>query len=412
METMVYTVTQVNNEIKSMLEDHLPFRNIFVQGEISNYKLHSSGHHYMTLKDEGSVLSAIFFRYQAQRLRVRLKNGMKVIARGRISSFPKSGQYQLYISDLILDGVGDLHIAFEQLKQKLYQEGLFDPELKKGLPRFPETIAVVTSPTGAAIRDMIRILGSRYPLADIRLYPVQVQGEDAAESICKAIDFINNEDIADLIITGRGGGSIEDLWAFNEECVARTIFASNIPVISAVGHEPDVTISDFVADVRASTPSNAAELAVPGKQAIFTFLEQAREVLKKQIIQVIQEDHSHLTLLKNRLLHQHPQNQINEKRMHLDILIEKFQNLIQNILQDSKSRLGMDLAKLDALSPIRVLARGYALAEHKNGKVITDAASLHEGDSLRIQFYHGSVDCKVEKIEIKGIQEDVNGKSY
>ena len=259
----VYSVTQLNQEIKGLLESNPTFRNVFVQGEISNYKQHTSGHHYMTLKDEGGAINAVMFRGDAARLRFRLQNGMKVIARGRVSSFPKTGQVQLYMADLMPDGAGALHMAFEQLKSRLYMEGLFAQEHKKEIPQMPETIALITSPTGAAVRDMIRILGRRWPLAKIEVWPVLVQGARAPADIAQTIALANVYGSADVIIVGRGGGSLEDLWAFNEEIVARAIYDSKIPVISAVGHEPDVTIADFVADLRAPTPSGAAELAVP-----------------------------------------------------------------------------------------------------------------------------------------------------
>ena len=261
----VYSVTRLNNEIKELLDAVPGYRNLLVQGEISNYKAHSSGHHYMTLKDEGAAINAVMFRSDAMRLKFRLENGMKVIVRARVSSFPRTGQVQLYISEVIPDGAGALNLAFEQLKNKLQAEGLFDPAHKKPIPACPQRIALVTSPTGAAVRDMIRILGRRWPLARVTLYPAQVQGQGAAESIARALMLANAIGEADVILCGRGGGSMEDLWAFNEEAVARAIYDSEIPVISAVGHEPDVTIADFVADLRAPTPSGAAELAVPDR---------------------------------------------------------------------------------------------------------------------------------------------------
>ena len=276
---MIYTVTQLNQQIKGMLESNPSFRNIFVQGEISNYKQHTSGHHYMTLKDADGAISAVLFRADAARLRFRLMNGMKVIARGRVSSFPKTGQVQLYLADLMPDGTGALHLAFEQLKSKLYAEGLFDQSHKQEIPRMPHTIALATSPTGAAVRDMIRILGRRYPLAEVQLWPVLVQGENAAADIAKTIARVNAHGQADVMIVGRGGGSLEDLWAFNEEIVARAIYNSKIPVISAVGHEPDVTIADFVADLRAPTPSGAAELAVPDRGELSILIDREQERL-------------------------------------------------------------------------------------------------------------------------------------
>ncbi|NLD87210.1 MAG: exodeoxyribonuclease VII large subunit, partial [Clostridiales bacterium] len=259
----IFTVTELNSYIKDIFDKNDTLSDVFVKGEISNYKLHSSGNHYLTIKDEGGVLNAIMFRGYASKLLFNLENGMKIIAHGRTSVFIKGGQYQLIIDSIIPDGIGALYVAYEQLKEKLYKEGLFDKSKKKPIPRFPSRIAIVTSPTGAAIQDMLRILRRRYPLARIRICPVRVQGEEAPAEICEAISFINSYRLADVIIAGRGGGSIEDLWAFNSEDVARAIYASEIPVISAVGHEPDETISDYVADLRAATPSNAAELVVP-----------------------------------------------------------------------------------------------------------------------------------------------------
>ena len=254
----IYTVSQLNNEIKDLLDTIPGYRGLMVQGEISNYKAHSSGHHYMTLKDENAAINAVMFRSDAMRLKFRLQNGMKVIVKARVSSFPRTGAVQLYVSEIIPDGAGALNLAFEQLKAKLQAEGLFSERYKKPIPTCPNSIALVTSPTGAAVRDMIRILGRRWPLAKVVLYPAQVQGQGAAESIARAIALANAIDEADVILCGRGGGSMEDLWAFNEEVTARAIFASEIPVISAVGHEPDFTIADFVADLRAPTPSGAA----------------------------------------------------------------------------------------------------------------------------------------------------------
>lgn len=262
----IYTVTQLNQEIKSLLESNPSFFNLFVRGEISNYKPHPSGHHYMTIKDEGAAIQAVMFRSDAAKLRFRLQNGMKVVARGRISSFPKSGQVQLYLADMMPDGAGALHMQFEQLKEKLYAEGLFDPMHKRQIPPFPERIGLVTSPSGAAIRDMLRILARRWPMARIELYPSLVQGNAAPADLVRALQLANQKGTAEVLVIGRGGGSLEDLWAFNEECVARAIYESRIPVVSAVGHEPDVTISDFVADLRAPTPSGAAELIAPNAE--------------------------------------------------------------------------------------------------------------------------------------------------
>lgn len=406
---MVYTVTQINTQIQEMLEEHPPFHNVFIRGEISNYKLHTSGHHYMTLKDENSVISAVFFRYQAQKLRICLKNGMRIIARGRIGVFPKNGQYQLYISDLMPDGVGDLHVAFEQCKRKLYEEGLFEPELKKELPSYPETIALVTSPTGAAVRDMLRILKRRYPLAAVRIYPVLVQGEGAAESICEAINFINNENRADLMIVGRGGGSLEDLWAFNEEIVARTIFASNIPVISAVGHEPDVTIADFAADVRAATPSNGAELAVPDQISVWQDLRQMQAGMTAAMQSLLQEQNNRLALCSSRLAGKNPARQLDEKRLQLDFLTEKLQHRMHKQLEQCKQRLGALLMKMEVLNPLYVLARGYAIVENKKGQALSCAADAQVGEAVWIRLQQGRLQAQITEIQ-EG--EKADGKNH
>ena len=270
----VYTVSQINGYLKELLEADPLLQSLLIRGEISNYKRYPSGHHYFSLKDEKGSMRCVLFRGDAARLRFQPANGMSVLAFGRISVFPRDGQYQMYCTELIEDGRGALDLAFERLRRKLEEEGLFDPARKKHLPAWPGRIALVTSPAGAAVRDMIRILGARWPMVGVLVVPVRVQGEGAAEEIAAAIDQVNRREDIDLIITGRGGGSMEDLWAFNEEAVARAISRSRIPVISAVGHEPDVTISDYVADVRAATPSNAAELAVPDQAQVRRRLEQ------------------------------------------------------------------------------------------------------------------------------------------
>ena len=270
----MYAVSELNHLLKALLESVPELQSIYVRGEISNYKLYPSGHHYFTLKDAGGAVRCVMFKGQALRLRFRPENGMKVVAMGRVSVFPRDGVYQLYCDELSPDGVGDLHVAFEQLKEKLWKEGLFDEAHKKPLPACPETIAIITSSAGAAVHDMIRILRRRFPLAKVKLLPVRVQGAEAPAEIAGALRYACRHRVADVIITGRGGGSIEDLWAFNDERVARAIFDADIPVISAVGHEPDVTIADFVADARAATPSHAAELAAPDQTELLERLER------------------------------------------------------------------------------------------------------------------------------------------
>ena len=418
----VYSVTRLNNEIKDLLDAVPGYRNLLVQGEISNYKAHSSGHHYMTLKDEGASINAVMFRSDALRLKFRLENGMKVIVRARVSSFPRTGQVQLYISEVIPDGAGALNLAFEQLKRKLQAEGLFDPAHKKPIPACPQRIALVTSPTGAAVRDMIRILGRRWPLAKVTLYPAQVQGQGAAESIARALMLANAIGEADVILCGRGGGSMEDLWAFNEEVVARAIYDSDIPVISAVGHEPDVTIADFVADLRAPTPSGAAELAVPDRAEYALSVRTLDTRLRTAAHKQLQIRRQRLTTLQERLELRTPANYIAEKRLLLDQMADRLcaalparltreeqklavlhQRLLsagQGGLHKRRLRFAQTVATLDAISPLRVLARGYAVAtKGKRGAVVTDAAALQAGDTLHIRFAKGAANCRVTDTE-------------
>ena len=418
----VYSVTRLNNEIKELLDAVPGYRNLLVQGEISNYKAHSSGHHYMTLKDEGAAINAVMFRSDAMRLKFRLENGMKVIVRARVSSFPRTGQVQLYISEVIPDGAGALSLAFEQLKNRLQAEGLFDPAHKKPIPACPQRIALVTSPTGAAVRDMIRILGRRWPLARVTLYPAQVQGQGAAESIARALMLANAVGEADVILCGRGGGSMEDLWAFNEEPVARAIYDSEIPVISAVGHEPDVTIADFVADLRAPTPSGAAELAVPDRAELSLSVRALDTRLRTAAHKQLQIRRQRLTALQERLELRTPAKYIAEKRLLLDQMADRLCTALPARLGREKQRLTMQrqrllaagqeglhrrrlrftqtVATLDAISPLRVLARGYAVATRgKRGAVVSDAGTLRAGDTLHIRFAKGAANCRVTDTE-------------
>ncbi len=418
---MIYTVTQLNQQIKGMLESNPSFRNIFVQGEISNYKQHTSGHHYMTLKDADGAISAVLFRADAARLRFRLMNGMKVIARGRVSSFPKTGQVQLYLADLMPDGTGALHLAFEQLKAKLYAEGLFDQSHKQEIPRMPHTIALVTSPTGAAVRDMIRILGRRYPLAKVQLWPVLVQGENAAADIAKTIARVNAHGQADVMIVGRGGGSLEDLWAFNEEIVARAIYNSKIPVISAVGHEPDVTIADFVADLRASTPSGAAELAVPDRGELSILIDREQERLMTALENRLNGLANRLQAQENRLARCTPAQYVAERRRRTEELIErmrlaqrrkidslktsfsyqekKLRDMPGVLLERRRGKLQSLSGQLDALSPLRVLARGFSVVTDAQNKIITDSADLQTGDAVTLRFAQGTAQAQITSVQ-------------
>ncbi len=396
MAKHICTVSELNAYIKSMFDSNPNLDGVYLKGEISNYKLHSSGHHYMTIKDENAVIRAVMFKFDAFKLKFRPESGMKIIAKGKVSVFPRDGQYQLYISDMMPDGVGALYVAFEQLKKKLGEEGLFDASLKKTLPRYPEKIAVVTSPTGAAIRDILRVLKSRFPLSDVVVCPVLVQGADAPADICSMIEYVNKHSLADLIITGRGGGSIEDLWAFNDEQVARSIFASKIPVISAVGHEPDVTISDFVADVRAATPSNAAELAVPEIGSLYRSFQDykirilnlitARISLHKEVI----KKYSEKSVMKS------PENYFRERRLMLDFLAEKLAGNMNTATMKNKERFARLVASLDAMSPLKVLSRGYSITSDENGRIIKRVEDASSGLKLKVRVENGNINCVVE----------------
>ena len=392
----VYSVTQVNSYLKDLMDRDSNLAAIFVRGEISNYKAYPSGHHYFSLKDEGSAIRCVMFRREAELLRFRPENGMKVIAFGRIAVFPRDGQYQLYCSQLKADGVGDLHIAFEQLKEKLLKEGLFSAEHKKNLPEYPNKILLVTSPAGAAVRDMIRILESRWPLALINILPVRVQGAEAPAEIAAALRWANANTDADLIITGRGGGSIEDLWAFNEEIVARAIFESEIPVISAVGHEPDVTIADFVADLRAATPSNAAELAVPDQNDLYARLEQLNSRLGNAIKQLLNHKRAKLDRISSGRGMTSPLNYIQDRRMLLDYQQRRLLNGMNGNLAKSQRCTAALAAALDALSPLKVLGRGYSIARTENRAVISSVTQMKPGTRFLLHLSDGDVPCLVE----------------
>ena len=393
------SVTQLTQYIKLLLDRDEILSQACVRGELSNYKIHSSGHHYFTLKDEGAVISCVMFRSDAMRLRFRPETGMKVILSGRVSLFPKSGQYQIYVSHMQPDGVGDLAVAFEQLKKKLSAEGLFDPARKKPLPRSPGTVALVTSPTGAAVQDMIRILGRRWPLARVLVCPVRVQGAGAAEEIAAMLDYVDGHDLADVIITGRGGGSMEDLWAFNEEIVARAIARCDIPVISAVGHEPDVTIADFAADVRAATPSNGAEIAVCDQSELRDALGQLTVRLTRAQDRRISALTDRLNRLKASPVMRSPEGAIQQRELLLELLRQRLEHAGTRRFQQEEQRLARLAGRLDALSPLKVLARGYALASREDGTVIRAAGELTPGEPIRLRLGQGSARCTVDTIE-------------
>lgn len=397
MTQKALTVSQLNEYIKEMFSRDDLLSGICLMGEISNFKRHSSGHLYFTLKDSQSVISAVMFRGDAMRLRFSPDSGMKVIVMGRVSIYPKSGQYQVYVTNMQPDGIGSLYMAFEQLKERLYEKGLFDQSHKKPLPSYPKKIALVTSPTGAAVRDMIRILRVRYPLCDVLVCPVKVQGEEAAEEIAGMIGYVNKHSLADIIITGRGGGSLEDLWAFNEEIVAEAIYKSDIPVISAVGHEPDITISDYVADVRASTPSNAAELAVPDIRQLIAYLHGAADMMTKYQLNIITSYRARLERASKAPVMQGPKEYFNERRMYLAALED---NLVSNqslFLERHRRHHARLAAELDALSPLKVLSRGYSMVNGPKG-VIKSVKDISPGDDITVVFADGRGNCTVNKV--------------
>ncbi len=392
------SVTQLTGYIKLLLDRDEILAQTCVRGELSNYKIHSSGHHYFTLKDEGAVISCVLFRSDAMRLRFRPESGMKVILTGRVSLFPRSGQYQLYVSHMQPDGAGDLAVAFEQLKQKLQAQGLFDAAHKKPLPRYPERVALVTSPTGAAVRDMIRILGRRWPLASVLVCPVRVQGEGAAEEIAAMLELVDAAGLADVIITGRGGGSLEDLWAFNEEIVARAIYRCKTPVISAVGHEPDVTIADFAADVRAATPSNGAELAVCDRTELRALLEQQARRMEKAQERRLELLRQRLRRLSERPVLRSPEGSLQQKELLLELLRQRLERAAAAAVEKRQRQFAALSGRLDALSPLKVLARGYAVATRQE-QVLHSVSQLSPGEEIRLRLSDGTALCAVERIE-------------
>ena len=395
MQYPVYSVSQVNNHIKGLLDSDAALSGLFIRGEVSNYKLYPSGHHYFSLKDETGALSCVMFRREAATLRFRPQNGMKVIAFGYVTVYPRDGKYQLYVSNLAADGVGDLHAAFEELKARLAAQGLFDEEHKKPIPRFPKRIALVTSPAWAAVRDMLRILGARWPMAEIFVVPCRVQGAEAPGEIAGAISWVNARGLADLIITGRGGGSMEDLWCFNDERVARAIYASGIPVISAVGHEPDVTIADYVADLRAATPSNAAELAVPDQNEQYALLAQLERRMAKAMEGRLTQARAALERAgKSRMLRD-PMSWVDDRRQLLDRQRDRLGHGLTLSMARDRERFGRLAASLDALSPLKVLGRGYSIAKGPKG-LVKSVKDVGPGEELRLRVSDGDILCEVK----------------
>ncbi len=395
MAQQVLSITQLNEYIRGKLDSDGLLNGLAVRGEISNYKLYPSGHHYFTLKDEASALKCVMFKGNASRLRFRPENGMKVIAMGKVSVYPRDGAYQLYCTAMAMDGIGDLYAAFEQLKAKLAALGLFDPAHKKPIPRYPGTIGIVTSSAGAAVHDMLRILHKRYPLTEVRLLPVRVQGVEAPGEIAAAIRYANHHKLADLLIVGRGGGSIEDLWAFNDERVAYAIYESEIPVISAVGHEPDVTISDFVADLRAATPSNAAELAVPDQDALRQNLDSMADSMVSSLNRQLKGARQHLDILSAHPALKSPTGYLEQRRKTLQLLQNR---LVSAGIRTVERKNGVFLsltAKLDAMSPLKVLTRGYALVRRDDGEVLKSIHQVQPGEKIIVNLSDGRLSAAV-----------------
>ena len=395
MEQKVLSVGQLNDYIKTRLDGDPYLRNVAIRGELSNYKIYPSGHHYFTIKDESGAMKCVMFKSAALRLRFRPENGMKVIAMGSVTVYVRDGVYQLYCTGMVLDGIGDLYAAFEQLKSKLAAQGLFDPAHKKPLPKFPGTIGIVTSSTGAAIHDMLRILRKRYPLTQVKLLPVRVQGAEAPAEIAGAIAYANHHKLADLLIVGRGGGSIEDLWAFNDELVARAIYDSKIPVISAVGHEPDVTISDFVADLRAATPSNAAELAVPDQDALRQTLDDMQNAMAVAMQTRIKRAGERLGSLAGRPVLKSPLAAFESRRKALELLEKRLLSAQSGSLAKQRQRFVAQVSKLDAMSPLKVLTRGYALVAKEDGQLVRSVRDVKPKEPIAVRVSDGTIVASV-----------------
>ncbi len=398
MNEQALSVSELNEHIKALLDSDAALARVCVRGELSNYKIYPSGHHYFTLKDADSAIRCVMFRSAASKLRFRPESGMKVTAAGRVSVYPRDGAYQLYVTELMPEGAGDLQVAFEQLKARLAAEGLFDREHKKPLPAFPKTVAVITSGAGAAVHDIIRVMNKRWPGTKIVILPVRVQGAEAPPEIVGALRYANRWQVADLIITGRGGGSMEDLWAFNDERVARAIYESEIPVISAVGHEPDVTIADYVADRRAATPSNAAEIAVPDRMELRDALDgrgaRLSQAMRKKLETLTRrlEDASARPVLRD------PEVYLANKRMTLDYGRTALVSAYEKRLETKKRAAATLAAKLDALSPLKVLERGYSIAQ-RDGKTLRRADEVSVGDAIDVRLPDGRLGCIVQEVE-------------
>ena len=395
-DTAPVSVSELTAHIRDIIDLDPLLKRVLVRGELSNYKVYSSGHRYFTLKDSEAALSCVMFRSDAERVRFRPENGMSVLCSGQVSVYARDGKYQLYVRQMQPDGVGDLYVAFEQLKARLQSEGLFASEHKKPIPVMPSRIAVVTSASGAAVRDIIRVLGKRWPLSKVIVLPVRVQGEEASREIAAAIRYANRWKVADLIIAGRGGGSMEDLWAFNEEVTARAIYDSEIPVISAVGHEPDFTIADFTADRRAATPSNAAELAVPEREKVLESLAVTQLRADRAVRRILDSGARRLESLSSRPIMESPMAFIDQRRLDVDRFAERMDAAERHILSENRQKYIRLVSALEALSPLRVLARGYSVVTLPDGTVVRRSEQAAPGSLLRVRLSEGALNCRVE----------------
>jgi len=419
-EKSYLTVTALTKYIKYKFDQDTHLKNVLLKGEISNFKHHSRGHFYFTLKDDKAQISAIMFASSSKQVVFKPNDGMSVLVEGYISVYESSGSYQIYVTSMTEDGLGNLYVAYEQLKKKLSEEGLFDPVHKKPIPRFPKTIAVLTSPTGAAVRDIIHIVNRRFPLTSIIVYPTLVQGEFAKDSIISQIKQVNKDQLCDVIILGRGGGSIEDLWPFNEELVAYEIFKSKVPIISSVGHETDFTISDFVADLRAPTPSGGAEIAVPNQVDITSYIIQLEEQMKRFLQQLLNRKQDQLSALQNNILFRDPMRLTEQKSRKLDHLIEKLQLLhpgskveqakkdlqkneqllhdyMKRIVRELRNEYNLTINKLELINPLSLMKKGYSVTRH-NGVIIKSITNVKQGDTLSVSLQDGKIDTVVQAI--------------
>jgi exodeoxyribonuclease VII large subunit len=398
--TNILTVSSVNRYIKEIISRDMILSDLWVRGEISNFKYHTSGHMYFTLKDENSLIKCVMFRMQNSSLKFLPENGMKVIIRGYVSLYERDGQYQLYAEEMINDGVGNLHIAFEQLKNRLSEEGIFDSRFKKRIPFMPSSIGVVTSLTGSVIKDIFNVLDRRFYNTHIKIFPVRVQGAGAAKEISRAIDKLNELQCVDVIIVARGGGSIEELWPFNEEIVARSIFNSKIPVISAVGHDTDYTICDFVADVRAPTPSAAAEIVMPEKQMLVNRIAELDLRFRNAVLRNAKLKRKRLEELKNSIVFRQPYDRVYQERMRLETLSKEMKKAFLVKRDKSRSRLEFLIGKLDALSPLTILARGYSLVKAVDDKhFVKSIKDVSAGDQIEVNLADGNLECTVNSVK-------------